>query len=187
MKSLLLSLIAISVFALNLCTTVPSMYKEYTEALEMEREAYSELLHNRKFEEHQADIEAYFLEVSAAFSIGNILDEKIHYSQRDYEQEEELRRSYSQALKALEKPRKYIQSLYYTDLSDAIDQDNEHYVEFLVTKGPVLLDSNNSLKEKVLKYSSIHKNLEETSAIQYLQDEKKLNKMMRDSKKNLAL
>ncbi len=186
MKLFLLSLIALNIFALNLCTTVPSIYKAYTQELELEREAYSELLRNRKFEEHQAEIEAYFLVVSEAFSIGNTLDENRRLKQRDYEQEEALKASYYQALQALQKPREYIQSLYYTDLSDAIDQDNEAYVKFLVIKGPVILDTNSSLKQKVLIYSTSHKNLAETSAIRYLQDEKKLNKMMKSPKNNLV-
>ncbi len=186
MKLFLLSLITLNIFALNLCTTVPSIYKAYTQELKMEREAYSELLRNRKFEQHQAEIEAYFLVVvSEAFSIGNTLDENRRFKQRDYKQEEELRASYYKALQALQKPRKYIQSLYFIDLSDAIDQDNEAYVKFLVIKGPVILDTNSSLKQKVLIYSTLHKNLAETSAIRYLQDENKLNKMMKSPKKNL--
>jgi len=187
MKSLLLSFIAINVFALNLCITVPSAYKDYAEELEMERVAYSELLHNRKFEQHQAEIERYFLAVSEAFSIGNTLDEKRQVSQRDYEKEKVLKVSYSEALQALDKPREYVQSLYYQDLSDAIDEDNEKYVKFLVMKGSVILDSNASLKERVLYYSTLYKDLAQTSAVRYFKDEKKLKKMMKSARKNLLL
>ena len=179
MKLFLLSVIAINIFALNLCITVPSTYQDYAEELEMERISYYELLHNRQFEHHQADIEEYFLAVSEAFSIGNTLDEQMQLDKRDYVKEDKLRDDYSKALQALDKPRAYIQSLYYSDLSNAIDKDNEKYVKFLVMKGSVVLDSNENLKEKVLQYSTLYDDLAETSAIKYLQDEKKMSKTTR--------
>ena len=177
MKSFLLIFISINIFALNLCITVPSTYKDYAEELEIERFEFAELLHNIKFEKHQSDIEGYFLEVSEAFSIGNTLDEKMRLTQRNYKKEEQLKISYHQALIALDKPREYIQSLYYETLSEAIDKDDEKYVKFLVTKGSFILDSNDSIKEKVLQYSEKHKSLANSSAVRYIQDKKNLSKI----------
>jgi len=178
MKLFFLSIIlGFKLFALNLCVTVPSAYKELAEEIAIERETYHQLLLNAEFEKYQEDIDEYFIQVSKAFAIGNALD--VEMNSDEGEREDELRAAYLKALRGLEKPRKYIKQIYYDELSGAIKEDNEKYVAYLVTRGPTILAYNSKLKVAVLEYSAKHKKLQRYSAVKYLQDEKKLDEASR--------
>ncbi len=178
MKLLFLNFIVVfKLLALNLCVTVPSAYKELAEEIAIERETYHQLLLNEKFEENQEDIDAYFMQVSKAFAIGNALDVEIMSDEGT--QEDELRASYLKALRSLQKPREYIRRIYYESLLSAIKENDEKYVAYLVTRGPTILTNNKKLKEAVLRYSEQHKKLQKYSAVRYLQDEKKLDEASR--------
>jgi murein DD-endopeptidase MepM/ murein hydrolase activator NlpD len=178
MKSLFLNvLLVLNVFALNLCVTVPSAYKDLAEEIAIERVTYHQLLLNSQFEKHQEDVDEYFAQVSQAFAVGNALDLEINSDEGS--REDELRSAYLKELRALEKPRKYLKQLYYNDLKEAMLRDDEPYVTYLVTRGPTILAFNTKLKKEVLAYSMKHKKLQEYSAVKYLQDEKKLDEISR--------
>jgi len=178
MKSLFLSLLfAVNIFALNLCVTVPSAYKELAEEIAIERETYHQLLLNAEFEKHQEAIDEYFIQVSAAFAIGNALDLEINSDEGEHE--DKLRADYLKALRGLERPRAYIRQIYYDELSAAIKTNNEKFVAYLVTRGATILANNSKLKLAVLQYSTQHKKLQRYSAVKYLQDEKKLDEESR--------
>ena len=180
MKSLFLSLVfSLQLFALNMCVTVPSAYKDLAEGIEMERVVYHQLLLNERFEKNQEAIDDYFIQVSAAFAIGNTLDDEIRSEDPDIDKEKELKLAYLKALRKLEKPRTYLKSLYYDELSMAMNQEEDKYVIYLVTRGATVLADNARLKEEVLNYSEKHTQLQKYSAVKYIQDEKKLDESSR--------
>jgi len=167
MKLFFLSLFSISLWAIS-----PLAFPNLGQAIENEIPIYKALITNAKCD-YKDEVNGYFLEIEKTFAIGYLLDKEIDSDEG--ENEELLQFKYLKALRSLEKPRQFLQKLYFKDVSDSILDKDETYFLFLIDKGEPLLSKNSKLKLKVLSYAKNVKVLQKNHVIKDLEEERKLD------------